>query len=54
MTIEGSICPFEGEGVETFSMIALGTLAIGLFSVFVGKFFKKPEETNEIQFPSLT
>jgi len=54
MVAEGSICPFVGEGLETYSMIALGTLAVGLFSVFGGRFFKKTDDTEEIEVPSLT
>jgi len=31
-----------------------GALAVGLFSVFGGKFFKKSEDVEDIQVPSLT
>ena len=43
MAVEGAICSFGVEGLETYSLIALGTLAVGLASVFGGKFFKKSD-----------
>ena len=49
MAAEGAICSFGAEGLETYSLMALGALAIGMFSVFGGKFFKKNEKTEEIE-----
>ncbi len=54
MAAEGAICSFSVEGLETYSLIVFGTLAAGLFSVFGGKFFKKSENVEDIQIPSLT
>ena len=53
MSAEGSICSFAGEGLFTYGIIALGTLALGIFTVFSGKFFDSTEGSEEIQVPSL-
>ena len=54
MAVEGAICSFSVEGLETYSLMIFGALAVGLFSVFGGKFFKKSEDVEDIQVPSLT
>ncbi len=54
MAVEGAICSFSVEGLETYSLMVFGALAVGLFSVFGGKFFKKSEHDEDIQVPSLT
>ena len=54
MAAEGQICSLGLGGLETYSLIVFGTLAAGLFSVFGGKFFKKSENDEELEIPSLT
>ncbi len=54
LAVEGAICSFSVEGLETYSLIALGTLAIGLASVFGGKFFKKSDNAEPIELESIT
>ena len=54
MAVEGAICSFSVEGLETFTLVALSVLAVGMFSVFGGKFFKKSENDEELEVPSLT
>jgi len=53
MAVEGAICSFSVEGLETFTLVALSVLAVGMFSVFGGKFFKKSENYEELEVPSL-
>ncbi len=53
MAVEGAICSFSVEGLETYSLMIFGALAVGLFSVFGGKFFKKSENDEELEVPSL-
>ena len=54
MAVEGAICSFSVEGLETYTVMALSVLAVGMFSVFGGKFFKKSENVEELEVPSLT
>ena len=53
MAGEEAICSLGAGGLETFSLMAFGVLAIGLFSVFGGKFFKKNKDVVEIKVSSL-
>ncbi len=53
MSAEGSICSFTGQGLVTYGLIALGTLALGIFTAFSGKFFENKEGSGELQVPSL-
>ena len=54
MAVEGAICSFSVEGLETYTIMALSVLAVGMFSVFGGKFFKKSQNDVELEVPSLT
>jgi len=54
MAIEGAICSFSVEGLETYALMAFSVLAVGMFSVFGGKFFKKSKNDEELEVPSLT
>jgi len=54
MAVEGAICSFSVEGLETYSLMIFGALAVGMFSVFGGKFFKKSKNDEELEVPSLT
>ncbi len=52
MAVEEAICSLGAGGLETFSLMAFGVLAIGLFSVFGGKLFKKNKDAEEIEVSS--
>ena len=54
MAVEGAICSFSVEGLETYTLMALSVLAVGMFSIFGGKFFKKNENDEQLVLPSLT
>jgi len=54
MAVEGAICSFSVEGLETYSLMIFGALAVGMFSIFGGKFFKKSENDEKLEVPSLT
>ena len=54
MAAENAICSLGAGGLETFSLIAVSILGIGLFSVFGGKFFKKNRDIEEVEVNSLT
>jgi len=54
MAVEGAICSFSVEGLETYSLMIFGALAVGMFSIFGGKFFKKSENDEQLEVPSLT
>jgi len=54
MAVEGAVCSFSVEGLETYSLMIFGALAVGLASVFGGKFFKKSDTDEEIIIESIT
>ena len=54
MVAEGAVCSFSVEGLETYSLMLFGALAVGLFSVFGGKLFKKSDSDEEIAVESIT
>ncbi len=54
MAAEGAVCSFSVEGLETYGLMIFGALAVGLASVFGGKFFKKSDNDEEIALESIT
>lgn len=49
MAGEEAICSFGAGSLEAFSLIAIGVISIGFFTVFGGKNFKNEKDNEKIE-----